>query len=530
LRALETVIFELCSGWFGCELGPAVQSETERLNPDIKSWIEHYGLAPVKALFQPNKDELWLQLSLVKSLRDKVRIVRRRVVPLRPPQRIDEGTLTHTAATPAQTIRHLRFLGNRAVHHARALAPLVRGGARWWWLRTGLTGEFLRFQAVSAVYCFGMSVFFLLYNLHLLKQGLREDVLGRVSGLMTLGTLAGTLPAAAITRRVGLRNTLLIAIVGGSAAALLRVIGAGQIWLLATAALHGLFLSIWAVSNSPVVSGLSVESNRRTAFSISCFAGIGIGIVGGVIGGRLPQALSRYIPGGADPTQSALIIAALVTAFAAWPAMRLRFAAAPRQSARVFPRQRFLWGFLCSILLWSFAVGAFNPFYNAFLSQHWRMNIPQIGVVQAIAQSLQLTAILASPLVLRRLGDVKGISVLLLIAGGAMAALAGSPNAATAAVAYIGFMSLQYMCEPGMFHLLMSRVPEGERSGASALYFIAVSIAGSCAAFLGGAAITRFGYSAMLAGCSVLAAGSALLFRGLVHERAAASMKSPTSS
>ena len=116
-----------------------------------------------------------------------------------------------------------------------------------------------------------------------------------------------------------------------------------------------------------------------------------------------------------------------------------------------------------------------------------------------------------------------------LITGLALALLAVSPGVGVAALAYAGFMSFQYMSEPGMFKMLMNRVGAGERSGASALYFLVTSIAASLSAFAGGAAISRFGYPATLVTAALIAALAAFLFRKLTHEEAC-TIASPTSS
>jgi predicted MFS family arabinose efflux permease len=139
-----------------------------------------------------------------------------------------------------------------------------------------------------------------------------------------------------------------------------------------------------------------------------------------------------------------------------------------------------------------------------------------------------MTAVLSAPLVLRRLGDVRGIACMQLMTGVALAFLGAGPSAG-AAVAYLGYMSFQYMSEPGIFKTLMSGVAAGERSGASALYFIVNSIAASLSALLAGAAISRFGYPAVLITAACLATIAAFLFRTLVHEDARAST-SQTSS
>ncbi len=376
-----------------------------------------------------------------------------------------------------------------------------------------------------------MSAFFLLYNLYLLALGFDESFLGRVSSLMSLGTLAGALPAAAITRRFGLRTMLLIAILGGAAAAFLRALNTTQGLLLASAFLNGLFMSFWAVSYSPAIAGLSSPRNRQLAFSLACAAGMSIGIVGGLVGGVLPGVLQNalHLGGTLESRKAALLAAAAFAALGALPAAKLRFERTAREETRIYPRSRFLRGFLVALCCWSVAVGLFNPFFNAFFSVRLRMGIEGIGLVHSCAQLFQVLAVLAAPIVFRRLGDVKGIASMQLAAGLALALLAVSPAGGAAALAYTGYMSFQYMSEPGMFKMLMSRVAPAERSGASALYFLVTSLAASLSALAGGTAISHFGYPVTLISSAVLAMVAALLFRKLIHEEACA-IASPTSS
>jgi predicted MFS family arabinose efflux permease len=498
LRRLEAIIFQLVAGWFGAALSIEASEEIDQLPADVQLWLDRYALSPVEALFHPNKDEIWLHLCLVERFRDKCAVLRRRVLPLQ-----------------GQTER----LRSRFVHHSRALFPTLWNGVRWWWRRARLGPGYLRFEAASALFCLGMSVYFLLYNLYLLELGYREDVLGRVSSLMSMGTLLGALPAAAIARRIGLRNTLLVAMLGSAAAASFRVLNPAQGWLLASAFLNGLFMSLWVVSYSPTIAGLSSERNRQLAFSLDCAASMSVGILGGLAGGRLPGTLQAVLhTGGLEAKRTALLAAAAFAALGAWPAARLRFAEPVREAARavkVYPRGRFLGGFLIALGCWSVAVGAFNPFFNAFFAR-LRMGTERIGLVYSGAKLFQVLAVLCAPLVFRRLGDVKGIAAMQLMTGLALATLAVSPAGTAAALAYTGYMSFQYMSEPGMFKMLMSRVTPGERSGASALYFLVTSIAASLSALAGGAAISRFGYSPTLLAAASIAALAALLFRKLM--------------
>jgi hypothetical protein len=507
LRRLEAIVFQLVAEWFGCSLSAVVTEEVDRLPDDVGLWIEHYAWSPVAALFHPNKDELWLQMSLVESAREKLAIFRRRVLPMRAP--------------PAQVKRMLRFVGSRSVHHARALLPTLYGGARWYWRRTRLGGGFLRLQATSALFNLGVLVFLVLYNLYLLGLGYHENVLGRIAGAMRVGSLLGTIPAAELARRAGLRATLVTAVLGSAAAALLRTWNASEAWLVAGAFCNGIFLALWAVSFCPSIAGLTTERNRRFGFSLSCAAGIAIGIPGGLVAGRLPGVMQHLLhsPGSLEPLRWALVAASAVAALGALPAMNLRFQSISRTAAKTYPQARIVAGFLIALCCWSAATASFNPFFNAFFAERLRMSVQRIGALFSYSHVAQALALLSASVILKKLGDIRGIASCQLATGAALALLAFSSTGAGAAAIYIGYMSLQYMSEPGIFHLLMNRVAPGERSGASALYFLATSLTGSLAAFAGGAAISRFGYSPVLVASGCVAMAAAFLFRALVREK-----------
>ena len=88
--ASQTVSFLLAEAWFGCRLAPAVREEAERLPARHARVVSKSSpLSPAVQRFRPNKDELWLHLSLLDSKLDKLRVARRRLIPsnLPPPAR-----------------------------------------------------------------------------------------------------------------------------------------------------------------------------------------------------------------------------------------------------------------------------------------------------------------------------------------------------------------------------------------------------------------------------------------------------------
>jgi predicted MFS family arabinose efflux permease len=125
-------------------------------------------------------------------------------------------------------------------------------------------------------------------------------------------------------------------------------------------------------------------------------------------------------------------------------------------------------------------------------------------------------AILASPVIFRRFGLVTGIMYTQIAAAISLGCLAVIPGASVAALVYAGYSAFQWMSEPGMFSLLMSRVADSERAGASALNFLVISSSQALAAAVAGASFGRFGYPTVLAVIALVALGAAVAFRAML--------------
>jgi hypothetical protein len=298
-----------------------------------------------------------------------------------------------------------------------------------------------------------------------------------------------------------------------------RSLVTGEAALLASSFLGGVLTSFWAVTVAPVVSGLTNERNRPLGFSVFFSVGIALGILGGLAGGRLP-ALAReaFALEGAEAKQVALLVGCAIMALAALPASRLAMPPAPPREARTWPWSPFLARYLAPLAIWSFAAGAFTPFFTAYFARQQSASEAQIGDVFSVSQLAQVGAVLLAPLVLGKFGLVGGVAGMQLAAGLALAGLAAGPSILGAAALYAALMSFQAMCEPGTYSLLMNRVPPEQRGGAAAFHFVVMFTSQAASAALAGAIIARLGYPVLLVGAGLAAAGGALLFRVLLRK------------
>ncbi|HUI55885.1 MAG TPA: nucleotidyltransferase family protein [Bryobacteraceae bacterium] len=145
LRRLQAVAFRLASAWFGCELAPAAREEVEQLPSATQAWFDEFALSPARRLFQSNKDELWLHLSLLASRRDAFLVARRRLFPGRLPPPVDAIHIPRSQMRwHRRVLKGLRwsaYSASRLIHHAAALPGAVSSGARWWWKINRLGGN-----------------------------------------------------------------------------------------------------------------------------------------------------------------------------------------------------------------------------------------------------------------------------------------------------------------------------------------------------------------------------------------------------
>ena len=363
-------------------------------------------------------------------------MARRRLLPISLPGPVDaihipEGELTWRRRLLSRA-RYLRHVSQRVGHHARSLPGVFWSGVNWWWKPRALGGQFRTFLGAAVLYNFALFVFVLLYNLRLLELGYREDFLGIVSGAGTLGCVAGTLPAAALARRFGLRRALFATIAASACIAALRALATGRAALAALAFLSGVAFSGWAVAMAPAVAGAVEEKQRPAAFSFFYATMFATGIAGGFAGGWLPLWMHGKQP--------ALLMAAALAALALWPASRLRLAAHSRGLDRPSPsvvwwawlkqldRRRktivcptFMLRYLIPFAIWNLATGSFNPFFNAYFAR-LGYGAARIGAAFSTAQLAQIATVLLAPLVFRKAGLVNGIAWMMAASKSASAA------------------------------------------------------------------------------------------------------------
>ncbi len=375
--------------------------------------------------------------------------------------------------------------------------------------------DFWTFFTAAFFFDFGFGLFFFLFNLYLTDLQFNERAVGQIMALFTLGNVAGTLPATFLARRYGLRPLLLFSFLCAPLLCTLRVLIIWEPAQLALAFATGMAMCCWPICFSPAVASLCTERNRTSGFSVMFATGIGMGAFAGVFGGYIPELLHTgrlhaSIVGG---IRIVLLIACGLVLIGAVPLSKLRLAhRLPPAGQRIRFFHPFLRQFLPPFVLWNIVTGSFPVFGAIYLQQVCKIPLGRLGMVFSASELVQFTAILAAPLLLRRTGLGRGIAIAQIGTAIFLVLIGASSAVAPAVCFYLAYNAMQFMCGPGIYNLLMSRIPEAERSTASALQNLSGAICQAGTAAITGICIVSFGYRPVLLANAAAAIAAACLF------------------
>ncbi len=457
LRSCEAICFCLAKNWFACDLPEEVEVEVRNLSPAVQQWLQDFNSSPLEGMFRPNKDGVWLHVSLLESSRDKWAVLGNALAPMHVP----------TAGAPGQDVtrqgqrkkfwpsqRHAKYLFYLTSKRRLSCKHSCADSLAW---RTLVAGHEEAWQRILG---FLRNVFFsrlrhvcIFFPFQLLSGGLwiyeQATGPGNPAPWHWAAWWAQFLPDYSLNR-FGLRRTLFLCFAMLSSVTALRALVTTEPIQLGLSFLAGTALSIWAVSISPSLAQLTTEDNRPFGFSLVFSSGIGIAALGGLVGGGLPGWLSKTAISAANThtNRVALLISCGIIALGMWPLSHLTFHSATPRRERGWVRNPFLFRFLPVIAIWSLVTNAFAPFFNVYFSQYIHLPIPKIGLVFAISQLSQVLAILFTPLIFRKFGLVTGIVYSRSPRPIALGALAGVRGTITAALAYVIYMAFQWMRAP----------------------------------------------------------------------------------
>jgi MFS family permease len=368
-----------------------------------------------------------------------------------------------------------------------------------------------------AAFCMdlGFGLFFFLFNLYLADLHYNEKMIGHTMACLTLGNVIGTIPATVFVHRKGLGRLLKVTFLCAPLLCVLRVLVPGVPAQLLLAFATGMALCGWPICFSPTIAALTNQENRAFGFSITFATGIGLGTVAGLAGGAVPQFLSNLFPrislvGG---IRIVLLASCAITLLGLLPLRSLRIeqpTVPVGKPKRLF--HPFLFQFLPGYILWSVVIGSFPMFGAVYLQNQLHVPLVKLGTVFSASELLQFIAVLRAPLLFRRLGTNRGVAIAQAGSALFLASLAVNTSGTISIGVYLLYFASQFMCEPGIYKMLMDSIPEAERSTASAVQNVSGALCQAGTTAITGTCIVLFGYGNVMLSDAAIAVFAAFWF------------------
>jgi len=154
LREKQSIAFFLADAWFACDPHPAVREQIANQPQAQLEWLRHFTWSALEVTFNPNKDSLWLQLSLLQDSKKKLTVLRRALLP----KVTSEMNSSRVIIRNKRVVdtddshpyrRYVGYLLSRSIEHARMNLDVLARGLAWRLSRHQLAREFWIFLTAS---------------------------------------------------------------------------------------------------------------------------------------------------------------------------------------------------------------------------------------------------------------------------------------------------------------------------------------------------------------------------------------------
>jgi MFS family permease len=288
-----------------------------------------------------------------------------------------------------------------------------------------------------------VSLLRLLFNLYLIAVGFDLLFVAKFAAINWTCHGLSVIPAGILSDLFGRRRVFLISYSGNLLAttAVLFITDPG--WLLVLAAVTGLFEGGHAIVGPPFMVEQSRPDERIHLFSLNGGIQVGAASLGNLSAGVLPLVFASLFDIGPETAwarRAALMCALPVMLCSVIPIYLIKEEWKPIDIKRWFSGIE-NYGRIGMLALTEgligFALGFSAPFFNVFFAEHLKASTNQIGLVFALASVASAVFTLFIPLVVRRLGRVRTVTLVKLLGIPGLMLLGMADSIMWAAVFYV---------------------------------------------------------------------------------------------
>jgi MFS family permease len=362
-----------------------------------------------------------------------------------------------------------------------------------------------------------------LLNLFLLRMGYGPQFVGLSMATAALGYALAALPAAAITRWLGLRRAMIVGAaiwVAGMLALSTADLLPGpwrQPWILGMRILAISGLSLDSVSRYPLLTGVTTPEERPHAFALLWSLNPLGGFLGSLVGGLLPGLFAGAIGVSLDhprPYGYALALGLVIHVPATWALFSLSEMRAKQSRGKTEPSRGAVPYMVLGVvgLVCLLRVGGefvVRTFFNVYMDSVFAAPAARIGTIMAFASLLTIPAPLIMPPLVGRLGRAGALATAMLGVAASVVLMGFSVHWVVAAVAFVCINVLAVMARSAWTLLTQEVVQPEWRSIAAGVSNLTAGLGVAVTSSVGGAMAAGLGYrSTFLTGAALVALGT----------------------
>jgi MFS family permease len=374
-------------------------------------------------------------------------------------------------------------------------------------------------------------IFAVLFNLYILRMGYGPGYIGLVNSIGSLVMAVTCLVVSPLERRWGMRKLMLVGLSMSVSASILTTLadtlpaGWQPGWLISINAFNAIGQALYLVNSQPFLAAACSDKDRGHVFSVQAAIFPLMGFTGSLVAGFLPGIFA----GGLHITNAspvafryALLVSGIISSFSLITLFFTQNKPVERQEIEKHGTVPPPYGIISALaLMVAFQVTgewAARLFTNVYFDAGLGLPTSRIGLLMGVGQLLAVPAALATPLLVKRMGNKMtfvsssiGIALCLL-------PLALMPVWIAAGLGYMGVIVMASIARPVIQTIQMQVVSPDWRSLMSSITTLTASVSMAAVSYLGGVIIPTLGYSPFFMGGAIIT-GSAVLFFWIYSRR-----------
>jgi MFS family permease len=375
---------------------------------------------------------------------------------------------------------------------------------------------------------FQLTIATLNVNYYAHSLGYRPDFIGLLSAMPAMGALISAIPTGMLADRIGRKPVLLASAILTPLFLAGIGLGTSPYWLLGCAFMQGVVSNAYWVTNLPLLAENTTEQQRVGVFALNSFLLLGVGALGNLLGGAIPEFVAGILqvsPASTIPLRWGVLAAASSTFLFGLPLWFLREPkrqhAAPSRNTRSRPLETkeqlpvpLFAKLLIPDLLFTIGEGAVVGLIQLFFILRFLLLPGPLGVIFTISGLAGGLFSLTAPLFVHRWGKLRIITTVMYLSAPLMLLIGYAPTLWLAIAGEYTRSFMRTLIEPVYAAFAMEQVSDRYRATLSGFYSVTWSIGFSLGPATAGWLQTNVSLSTsfVFGACCLTLSSSLLLF------------------